>query len=358
ARESYGQKVANSVSWLFVLWFITGAPAVTVIAASYLAYAIPMSREMIYAVAASLIIGAFFINYQGIRLSGRVQMIVVGAITVLLITAVAASIPSIKLSNFTPFFPGDFTTIGVAAALIFWSFLGYENVSNVAQEFKNPERDFHRSIALSAILIGILYISVAIATIGTHSYKEGGSVAPFAAILSNAIGSYAALGTAILAVIIIFGTVNAYSAGMSRVVYAAAGDGGLPRWFDRVNPKTGVPHRSLILLQGGSVVSLLFYYVLNFDLATALLIPSGAAILVYIVGSASGIRLLKGRGRRERVFPWISLIISLIMAPFVGLLLIASLVVAGAGLVFKRNGPLSARAVESLVPASEKTAST
>ncbi len=335
AKESFGSRLANGVSWLFIMWFVTGAPAVSIIAASYLAYALPLTREMIYLVAAFMILGAFLVNYQGIRISGRVQMIVITAITGLLIVAVAASIPFIRTDNFTPFAPNGFIPIGVAAALIFWSYLGYENVSNIAEEFKNPERDFHRSILYSVVLVSLLYLSRAIATVGTDAYTSGKSVAPFAAILSNSIGGYAALGTAILAVVIIFSTMNAYSAGMSRVVYASARDGGVPRWFGKLNARTGVPHRSLILLQGTGLISLVFYYILNFDLTTILLIPSGAAILVYIIGSGSGIKLLKGRGKREELFPWVSLIISLIMAPFVGLLLSASIVVAVIGLVYK-----------------------
>jgi len=60
-------------------------------------------------------------------------MAVIVAITALLLAAVSASAPRIKLENFSPFFPNGIIPIGVAAALIFWSYLGYENVSNVAE---------------------------------------------------------------------------------------------------------------------------------------------------------------------------------------------------------------------------------
>src|SRR2546429_7610148 len=132
--------------------------------------------------------------------SSRVQLAVIFSIVGLLITAVVASAPSVNLANFTPFFPNGFIPIGVSAALIFWSYLGYENVSNVAEEFKNPERDFHRSILLSVLIISALYVSVAFAAVGSRAYEAGGSVAPFAAMLSNALGPMGAIGTAILAV--------------------------------------------------------------------------------------------------------------------------------------------------------------
>lgn len=333
ARESFGQRWADAVGWLFIVWYVTGAPVVTVIAASYLSYAIPLTRFEIYIVAGLIILGTFLINYQGIVVTGRVQLAVVVAIVGLLLTAVLASAPLVRIEHFTPFFPYGFLPIGVAAALIFWSYLGYENVSNVAEEFKNPQRDFHRSIVFSVVVISALYLSVAVATVGTQAYQTGGSVAPFAAILSNALGNYGGVSTGILALFIITGTVNAYTTGMSRVIYSVAKEGGLPKSIARVHPKTLVPHLSLALLSGLSLVVLTISYFLSLDLQTALLIPSGAAILVYVVGSASGIRLLKGA--KGKLFPWISLGISLVMAPFVGPVLLVSLLIMLLGLYYR-----------------------
>ena len=336
ARESLGPRAASAVGWLFILWYVTGAPVVTVIAASYLAYAFPLTRTEIFLIAGLLTLGAFLVNYRGIVVSSRVQLAVIVAIVGLLITAVVASAPSVNPTNFTPFFPNGYVPIGVSAALIFWSYLGYENVSNVAEEFKNPERDFHRSILFSVIVIGLLYISVAVATVGTRAYAAAGSIAPFAVMLSNALGIYGAVGTAILAVIIIFGTMNAYTTGISRVIYATAKDRGLPRLLDRINIKTQVPDRSLMLLLGLSWITLLLFYVFNVDLETELLIPSGAAILVYIIGSSSGIKLLKVRGVK-RLFPWISLAISIIMVFFVRLPILIGLSFALLGFVYRRR---------------------
>src|SRR5207245_11202169 len=190
----------------------------------------------------------------------RLELALIMPMVGLLITGVDPSSPSVNPANFTPFCPAGYVPIGVSAALTFWSYLGYENVSNVAEEFKSPEQDFHRSILFSVIVIGLLYISVAIATIGTKAYATGGSVPPFAVMLSNALGIYGAIGTAILAVIVIFGTMNAYTTGISRVIYATAKDRGLPRLLDRINIKTQVPDRSLMLLLGLSWITLLLFY--------------------------------------------------------------------------------------------------
>jgi len=279
---------------------------------------------------------AYIVNYRGIVFNNKIQLSVVVSIVVLLISAIALSSSSVDMLNFSPFFPRGLLPVGTAAALIFWSFLGYENVSNVAEEFENPKRDFQRSIILSVILISALYIAVALVTIGTRAYESGGSVAPFAAIFSSVMGSHGAMGTAVLAVIIIFATVNAYTSGMSRVVLAGSRDGGLPRWLDHIDSRNGTPTRSLTVLSVLAMAMLWGYYFFEIELQTALLIPSGAAVLIYIIGSAAGIKLLRERGWK-RLLPWISLVMSIAILPFVGLPAIASLLTAFLAWMFVRS---------------------
>jgi amino acid efflux transporter len=335
AKEAFGQHAATVTGWLFALWYVAGAPAVTLIAASYLGYAFPLGRLEIHLIACAVIVVPYVINLRGIVFSNRVQLAIVVAIIGLLLAAVASSVGSVKAANFSPFVSHGLLPIGTAAALIFWSYLGYENVSNVAEEFKDPQRDFHRSVVLSVVLIGFLYLAVAFVTVGTRAYQAGGSVAPFAAIFANVLGVYGAVGTAILAVVIIFGAVNAYTAGMSRVALAVARDGGLPSAFARVNRSTGAPWGSLTLLTGQALAMLAVYYVLDVNLQTALLIPSGAAVLVYVIGSAAGIKLLGVRGAK-RALPWISLAISVAVLPFVGPLALVAVLAAVAALVYSR----------------------
>jgi amino acid efflux transporter len=337
AREGFGYRVGAVIGWLFAFWVITGAPAATLIAASYIGYAFPLSRAETYIIAFGIIAAAFAINYRGIVVSSRVQLAVIGSIIALLAATIILSAPEVKIQNFEPFLPEGSLAVGTAAALIFWSYLGYENTSNVAEEFENPERDFHRSIILSVVLIGFLYLAVAFVTIGTRAYEAGGSVAPFAAILSNALGKYAAEGTALVAVFIIFGSANAYTTGVSRLLYAVAKDGGLPRAIGHLNRRTRVPDRVLIVLLTSYAAVLTIYYFSKVDLETALLVPSGAAILVYVVGCAAGVKILGGqhdRTWRSLLLPLASLAISLMVLPFIGPLLTASLAVAVAALVY------------------------
>lgn len=333
AREAFGHRVSTMTAWLFVAWVVLGAPAITLAAGSYLAYALPISGAEVFVVAAAILAAAYGINLRGIRLSGRVQVAVVTSMVTVLVFAVAASSPSIRVSNFIPLLPGGIASVGVASALMIWSYLGYENVSNIAEEFEDPKRDFGRSVTLSVLLVGALYIAIALTVVGTGAYTAGGGVTPFAEMMSNVFGPYGGLAVSLFAVVVIFSTVNAYTAGMARVVYAAAKSGSLPSALATVDPRSGVPRRALIALFVMIMVSLVVFYVSQVDLQSAFLATSGAAVLTYVVGSASGIRLLREGGAR-RALPWVSLIVSLAVLPFIGLLLIASLGVAVLGLLY------------------------
>ncbi len=331
ARDGFGAGASTATAWLFVAWNILGAPAATVAAASYLAFVFPMTRLDVFLVAGGLMAAAFAINYLGIRLSGRVQLATVAAILAALVIAVVASAPAIQASDYVPFFPTGIASVGTASALIVWSFLGYENTSNVAEEFQDPARDFHRSVVISVLLISGLYLAVAVVTVGTGAYLVGGGVTPFAAMMSDAFGIYGGAIVALLAVFVTFGTVNAYTAGFARVYYAAARDGVFPHALATVDRRSGAPRRALLFMISFMLLALAGFYALDVDIASAFLMTSGAAIFAYIIGSAAAIRLLKEKGIR-RLLPWASLVVSIVLLPFIGTLLAASVVIVGLGM--------------------------
>src|SRR5512142_748142 len=87
AKESFGFPAAVVSGWLFAFWYVTGAPAATLIAASYLAYAFPLSKFVVFIVAGIIMCLAFIINYRGIVFSNKIQLAVIAAIIVLLLAA-------------------------------------------------------------------------------------------------------------------------------------------------------------------------------------------------------------------------------------------------------------------------------
>ena len=126
---------------------------------------------------------------------------------------------------------------------------------------------------------------------------------------------------------------NAYVAGMARVIYAAARDGGFPGALAKVDDRTGAPGRSILALLAAVMASLFVFYLLDLGIQWGFLATSGAAILLYVIGSAAGVRLLRERGA-GRLLPWASLLVSLVILPFIGAPLAASSAIALVGVAY------------------------
>ncbi len=139
----------------------------------------------------------------------------------------------------------------------------------------------------------------------------------------------------VLAVFIIFGVINAYATGMSRVFNLTVVDGGLPKAIAHRNGKTGSPSAAPALMLAGMIHVFIIYYSHNVDLNTAFLASGGAAIIIYIIGFAAAIRIV---GKKESIVNiWmqiISLVTSLVILAFVGFPIVVSLLVIGLALVY------------------------
>ena len=199
--------------------------------------------------------------------------------------------------------------------IIFWSFQGYENVPHMAEEFKDPRRDFQLSIAFSAAVTSLLYVLTSFATIGTGIYVNQSLYAPVALMFSRSVGVNAAVIALFLALTTCFGTMNAYSIGASRLVYALARDRGMPSVLSRLN-RHAAPERALLFLFAGTAITLFLIASMGAQIDQLFLLSGAGFIALYILGSGSAIRLLKSRGLR-RTFPYVTLISSLVVFIFV-----------------------------------------
>ncbi|SCC38423.1 Protein of unknown function [Bacillus thuringiensis] len=150
-------------------------------------------------------------------------MFVICIISLLIVVAVIVSIPYVKLSSFTPFVPNGWSSVGASSVIIFFSFVGWEMITPLAEEFKRPAKDISISLFLGAICISIMYIAISFVTIGTHSYGDKDQIASLSILISKGLGP---IGT--LAIFISFSAVHADIAVFSRMIYAQAREGHFP----------------------------------------------------------------------------------------------------------------------------------
>src|SRR5262245_20329334 len=154
ARRAFGHRAGATVGWWFYAAIPAGAPAAALFAGGYLADAFGGGRVTVYATALGLFGAVGVMNYFGIRVSGRLQLGIAGVLVALLLVTAVASLPHAHLSNLRPFAPHGWLAIAPAAALLVWSFAGWEAVTHLAAEFRQPSRDLPRATAAAIVVVG------------------------------------------------------------------------------------------------------------------------------------------------------------------------------------------------------------
>jgi amino acid efflux transporter len=335
-KRAFGQTAGTVAGWLFVFPFFAGAPIVGIIASSYIITTLSLSPNLLYPIALLFMAFTILVNILGIRIGSRTESVVLATIIVLLFAAVALTLPQVQQSNFTPFAPKGWYPVGVVAVIIFWSFQGYENVPHMAEEFKDPRRDFQLSIAISAAITSLLYVLTSFATIGTAIYVNQSLYAPVALMFSKSVGVSAAVIALFLALTTCFGTMNAYSIGASRLVYALARDRSMPSALSRLN-RHAAPARALLFLFAGTAITLFLIALVGAELDQLFLLSGAGFIALYILGSGSAVKLLKLHGLK-RVFPHVTLIVSLVVFIFVREYALFPLAIAVISILWTRTG--------------------
>lgn len=293
ARAGFGPAAAAVTGGWFVAAVIIGGPAVALIGGYYVADLTGTSTTVAVIVGLLMAAVVLTMNALGLRLSSSFQLGLSGLLVLVLAVAIAVALPARGGDNWTPFAPHGWFAIGTAANILVWQFFGWEGVAQLAGEFRRPKVDLPRAMAIAFAVIAVLYISLAVATIGV----SGGSSSrvPLADLVSVGFGRAGRDATAVLAVVLTMGTMNVYIGGSAKLVRELAREGALPAWLG-VGERS-VPIRPLILF-GSTLVVLLLALAAGWLNATDLVrAVSSLFVAVYVLTIASAIRILKGRRR-------------------------------------------------------------
>jgi len=164
--------------------------------------------------------------------------------------------PSQMTANWRPFQPQGWSGTFAGAALVFFAYIGFDAVSTVAEETKNPARDLPIGIIGSLIVCTIFYIVVAAVFTGLVPFPELQKVSSSgqAEALTMALDYVAPTGITWPQTIVAFGSVVAHTAvllvfqlGQPRIFMSMARDGLLPSVFASIHPKFKTPHVTTIL---------------------------------------------------------------------------------------------------------------
>src|SRR5262249_3723430 len=240
--------------------------------------------------------------------------------------------------NWTPFAPHGWWAVGAAANILVWLFVGWEAVAQLAGDFRRPARDLPRAIGLAFGVVTVIYVGLAVATIGVTAGTA--SRVPLADLTSVGFGRVGRDATAVLAVALTMGTMNVYLGGAAKLAAALAGDGVLPAWLAGGGGQS-VPRRPLVaiaVIAGTVLLGLLVGISTTTDLVRA---TSALFIAVYLLAIVSAIRILRGHDRLAAIA---SLGGILGLAAFSMRFLTVPLVAAAIALVLRRTLRPAARA--------------
>ena len=189
----------------------------------------------------------------GIQESARFNAVIVIVKVAVVLFVIGLGITYVNKANWgsdwATFAPFGFSGIGAGAAYIFFAYIGFDAVSTTAQEAKNPQRDLPIGIIASLLICTTLYIAVAAVLTGMVPWREVNIEAPIARAFMDrglvvpahiiTIGALAGLTSVMLVMLL----------GQTRVLYAMANDGLLPKkFFAAIHTRFRTPWKNTILV--------------------------------------------------------------------------------------------------------------
>jgi len=204
------------------------------------------------------------------------------------------------------FAPYGFGGIGAGAAYIFFAYIGFDAVSTTAQEAKNPQRDLPIGIIASLAICTLLYIGVAAVLTGMVPWQSVNIEAPIARAFADrnlgwasdiiTLGALAGLTSVMLVMLL----------GQTRVLYAMASDGLLPRkFFAEVHPRFRTPFKNTFLV--GTLAGIVGALTPIDDIGKMVNIGT---LLAFVIVCIAIMILRKTDPERSRPFrtPWVPLV--------------------------------------------------
>ncbi|WP_037502990.1 amino acid permease [Solirubrobacter soli] len=212
-----------------------------------------------------IVLAVMFLLSRGVRETAKVNIVMVGIkLLILAFFVVVAFVAAFNADDLKPFAPHGADGIVSAASIIFFAYIGFDAVSTGAEEAKHPKRDLPIAIVGSLVICTAIYVLVSVAAVGSlDAATLAKSDAPLADVLDKGAGiSWAASLLAFGALIAITSVMVTVFYGQTRIFFAMARDGLMPRKLAKVNPRTGTPVY-LTLIMGGLIAFLAAWAPLN-----------------------------------------------------------------------------------------------
>ena len=186
---------------------------------------------------------------ESVLLASIFTVIEVAGLLIIIAVAIYADIPfSEAIFAWPSLVTGTWLGIGYASLLAFFAFTGFEDLTNLVEEAKSPERNIPIAMAVTLVITTVLYVLItAIAVVALQPKELSASAAPLSLVYRKIAGFSPALISAI-AIVATLNTIIAQMTMATRVVYGMARQGDLPRFLGTVNRATATPGNATALI--------------------------------------------------------------------------------------------------------------
>jgi APA family basic amino acid/polyamine antiporter len=265
--------------------------------------------------AVTVVLGCTALLLAGTRTSAAVNTAIVVTKVLVLIVLVAVGARYVHPANWRPFLPentgsfGEFGWSGLArgTGILFFAYLGFDGVSTLAEDARNPQRTLPLSLFASLLVCAVLYVAVSLTVTGLAGYRSLGVADPLYYALSAArvsLGPVKAL-VSVVAIVGLVSVILACIVGQVRIFYSMARDGLLPQALGRVSGAHATP--VVATLATGTVAALIAGVMPLAALGELISLGTLLAFAMVCVGVLV-LRRIDPLARRPFRTPWVPLV--------------------------------------------------
>lgn len=262
-KNAFGRRPAFLVGWLMLAGIIVSCVAVSLGFANYFC-GLTGTEQWVGAMV--IVVLCTMILLLGIKESALFGILTTAIETLGLLIIIAIAVPHLGSINYLEFAPIGIAGVFAASALVFFAYLGFEDMVKLSEELKSPEKNMPKAILIAIAVTTILYVLVSISAVSIMPWQElSASKAPLADAAGKILGSSVYSLVSIIALFATANTVLFMLLAGSRLIYGMASDDAFPKILSFVN-KRGVPIYATIIVCG---LTYAFTYIGDIKLAAS-----------------------------------------------------------------------------------------
>lgn len=291
-KQGLGTKTAFIMSVFMAFTGIVAAAAISISFADYLSRLINFPSWLI--VIGVIALMAFF-NIIGAKYSSYYNSFAT-VVTLLGLTAVVVlSFPDIGSVDLLKINDAGWTGILAGGALIFFSYIGFEDLVKMAEETKNPKQNMPKAIMISGIVVLVIYVLIAISSVSVMGWEKlSNSDGPLAAVIEQKIGTIGATALVIIALFATSKTILSNILGTSRLLYDVARVSDVS-WMKKFTTISGIGNAPNYAIVAISIVAIAFGLIGNLQIVASI-----SNIFIFIVFGMVNVALLAFRYKHRK----------------------------------------------------------